>query len=93
MERRIGYSRLEKEEEALRRIRLADNAARRVSGCDTHSLWAVVSAARNVAQARVFLTSIGFHESDRTRNLWRAVGLADKRADAAIERVERCFRR
>lgn len=59
-------------------------------GCGAQALNKLVEANRMVAQARTHLISIGPHSSKRTMRLWRMVGNAETKLDAAGKRFVRC---
>lgn len=74
------------------------NARRRLiytRSCDPQAVDALVEANRDIAQARVHLSSIGIHSpkghSNRTRRLWELVSKVDKQVSEADKRVRRCL--
>jgi hypothetical protein len=66
----------------------------RANACDDYSLQALIDANRNIAQARVHLSSIGVQSGsapNRTQKLWRMVTKIDRAVSAADKRVmKRC---
>lgn len=62
-------------------------------GCGKQGLDRLVEANRNLAQARVHLSSIGPHSAKRagrTTRLWRMVGKAEDQVEEASRRFMRC---
>lgn len=86
----IKFPRKWHEDFARTGTREAMRLIRRDYGCGAQALDKLVEANRNVAQARTHLISIGPHSSKRTMRLWKMVGNAETKLDAAEKRFMRC---
>ena len=58
--------------------------------CDDRSVYATIRANKDIARARVHLSSIGPQDGKRTRHLWGALAKVERQVEQASNRAARC---
>lgn len=86
-----GYGRHEHETFAIEGAANAMREAGHVLNCDPGSVYALVRANRDLAQARAHLASIGSRSGDRTSKLWGVIQRAERAVDLKGNKIAKCL--